>query len=42
MKFAEGIAKQLKAETQIKWVAFMNSIEATAREIVNHELVFTA
>ena len=42
MKVAEGITEQLKAENQMEWVARMNNIEARAREIVNHELIFTA
>ncbi len=42
MKVNEGITEQLKAENQMEWVARMNNIEARAREIVNHELIFTA
>ncbi len=42
MKVNEGITEQLKVNDQMKWVARMNSIEARAREIVNHELIFTA
>ncbi len=42
MKVNEGITEQLKAEDQMEWVARMNNIEARAREIVNHELIFTA
>ena len=42
MKVNEGITEHLKAENQMEWVARMNSIEARAREIVNHELIFTA
>ena len=42
MKVAEGITEQLKADSQMEWVARMNNIEARAREIVNHELIFTA
>ena len=42
MKTAESVTEQLKADNQIEWVARMNNIEAKAREIVNHELVFTA
>ena len=42
MKVNEGITEQLKAENQMEWVSRMNSIEAKAREIVNHELIFTA
>ena len=42
MKVNEGNTEQLKEENQIEWVARMNNIEARAREIVNHELIFTA
>ena len=41
MKFNEGITEQLKADNQMEWVARMNNIEAMAREIVNHELIYT-
>ncbi len=40
MKVNEGITEQLKADNQIEWVARMNNIEAFAREIVNHELIY--
>ena len=42
MKVNEGITEQLKVNDQMEWVARMNNIEARAREIVNHELIFTA
>lgn len=42
MKVNEGITEQLKEDDQMKWVARMNNIEVRAREIVNHELIFTA
>ncbi len=42
MKANEEITEQLKEQDQIVWVARMNNIEARAREIVNHELIFTA
>ncbi len=42
MKVNEGITEQLKADDQMEWVAHMNNIDARAREIVNHELIFTA
>ena len=42
MKVNEGITEQLKAENQMEWVARMNSIGARAREMVKHELIFTA
>ena len=40
MKVNEGITELLKEENQMEWVARMNNIEARAREIVNHELIF--
>ena len=42
MKVNEGITEQLKADDQMEWVARMNNIEARVREIVDHELIFTA
>ncbi len=42
MKVNEGVTEKLKAENQMEWVACMNNIEARVREIVNHELIFTA
>lgn len=41
MEASEGITEQLKEDNQMEWVARMNNIEARAREIVNHELIFT-
>lgn len=41
MKVNEGVTEQLKADNQMEWVARMNNIEARAREIVKHELIFT-
>ena len=42
MKVNEDITEKLKADDQMEWVARMNNIEARARGIVNHELIFTA
>ena len=42
MKVNEGIMEQLKADNQMEWVARMNSIGARVREMVKHELIFTA
>ena len=42
MKLNEDITEQLKEQDQMVWVAHMNSVEVRAREIVNHELIFTA
>ena len=39
MKTYEGITEQLKADSQMEWVACMNNIKA--REFVNHKLIFT-
>ena len=41
MKVNEDITEKLKVDDQMEWVARMNNIEARAREIVNHELIFT-
>ena len=40
MKAAEGITEQLKADSQMIWVARMNNIEARAKETVNYELIY--
>ena len=40
MKVNEGITEQLKADNQMEWVSGVNNIEAQAREIVNHELIY--
>ena len=42
MKVNEGVTEQLKADNQMEWVTRTNNIEARVREIVNHELIFTA
>ena len=42
MKINEDITEMLKADDQMEWVARMNNIEARAKKIVNHELIFTA
>ena len=36
----ENITEQLKAQNQLEWVQRMNSIEAQAREIVCHDIIF--
>ncbi len=41
MKVNEDITEQPKEQDQMEWVARINNIEARAREIVNHELIFT-
>lgn len=37
----EGVTEQLKAENQMKWVAWMNNIRIRATEIVNADLIYT-
>ena len=39
MKVSEGITEQLKEENQMEWIARMSNIEASAREIVNIEII---
>ena len=41
IKKAEGVTEQLKEENQLKWVCCMQNIETNAREIVNHELIYS-
>ena len=36
----EGVTEQLKADNQMEWVAQMNNIQACAREIVNHDIIY--
>mgnify|MGYP002508860542 CR=1 FL=1 len=40
MKVNDDITEQLKEQDQLEWVARMNNIEASAREIVNSELIY--
>ena len=40
MKEAEGVTEQLKAENQMDWVGWMNSIRSRAEEVVLSELVY--
>ena len=40
MKEAEGVTEQLKAENQMEWVGWMNSIRSRAEEVVLSELVY--
>ena len=40
MMVNEGITEQLKADSQMEWVARMNNIEARAREMVNNDLIY--
>ena len=41
MKEAEGVTEQLKEENQMEWVQRMGNIEASAREVVCEELIYT-
>jgi len=40
MAVAEGITEELKAKEQMTWVRKMNSLHASAEEIVLNELVY--
>ena len=40
MKKAEGVTERLKAENQMEWVGWMNSIRSRAEEVVLSELVY--
>ena len=40
MKIAEGITESLKEENQMEWVRRINNIEAQARELVCHDIIF--
>ena len=40
MMKTENITENLKAQNQLEWVRRMNSIEAQAREIVCHDIIF--
>ncbi|QUO32009.1 TnpV protein [Faecalicatena sp. Marseille-Q4148] len=40
MKQAQGITEQLKVENVWEWIGRMNDIQACAREIVNHQIIY--
>ena len=40
MKQTEGVTEQLKEENQLKWIYRMQNIEARAREVVCHDIIF--
>ncbi len=40
MEEIQGITEELKTTDQIAWVGVMNNIRASAREIVNNEIIF--
>ena len=37
----EGVTEQLKADSQMEWVARMNNIRSRATEIVNDEIIYS-
>lgn len=37
----QGVAEQLKANDQMKWVGMMNNIRSAAEEIVLNDLIYT-
>ena len=40
MKKQRGVTEQMKADDQMRWVGEMNNIQASAREIVMHDLIY--
>ena len=40
MTKAKNVTEELKAQNQLEWVRRMNNIEAQAREIVCHDIIF--
>ena len=40
MKITEGVTEVLKEENQMEWVRRMQNIEAQAREIICHDILF--
>ncbi len=40
MKRAQGITEQLKTENQMEWVARMNNIQSSAREVVDKKIIY--
>ena len=41
MAECEGVTEQLKVDNQMEWVARMNNIRSRAKEIVNHDIIYT-
>ena len=39
MAKAQGVNEQMKAENPMRWMQEMNSIKASAEEIVRHQLI---
>ena len=40
MAECEGVTEELKANSQMEWVARMNNIRSRATETVNHDIIF--
>lgn len=40
LKRAQEITEQLKTENQMEWVARMNNIQSSAREVVDKEIIY--
>jgi hypothetical protein len=40
MKKQRGVTERMKADNQMRWVGEMNNIQASAREIVMHDLIY--
>ena len=36
----EGVTEELKANSQMEWVARMNNIRCRATEIINHDIIY--
>ncbi len=36
----QGVTEQLKAEQPMEWIGLMNNIQACAREVVNHDIIY--
>ena len=36
----QGVTEQLKSEHPMEWIGLMNNIQACAREIVNHDIIY--
>lgn len=41
MAKAEGVSEKMKRRDQMAWIGAMNNIQSRAREIINHELIFS-
>ncbi len=37
----EGVTEKLKADNQMEWLAWMNSIRSRATEIVNNDIIYS-